>query len=185
MKNAFKLLVALVVLIPAVSLANVEVDKKASTFKWMADKKIGDGHYGMVPLKSAKIESQDGKVTGGEFVINLKDFTVDDLEGEWEQKFLNHIGGPDFFETGKYPTATLKINEVINGKAKGELTIKGKTNSIEVPFKKEGNAYKGTLRFDRTQFNIVYGSGNFFKELAGDRIIKDEVKIDFNVVLKN
>ena len=63
------------------------------------------------------------------------------------------------------------------------LTIKSKTNPIKVSYTKKGKTYSGKLKFDRTKFDMIYGSGNFFKNL-GDKIIHDEVVLDFSVVLK-
>ena len=43
--------------------------------------------------------------------------------------------------------------------------------------------YSGTLKFDRTKFNMKYGSGSFFKNL-GDKMINNEIKIDYVVALE-
>ena len=59
-----------------------------------------------------------------------------------------------------------------------QLTEEGK-----VFYKKDGKAYSGTLVFDRTKFGMIYGSGDFFKGL-GDKMIHNEVKVDFKFVVK-
>lgn len=84
----------------------------------------------------------------------------------------------------KYPTATLIIEKQIGkDQVQGKLTIKDKTNPVTLKFNKSNNEYTGKFTFDRTQYGIIYGSGNFFKELAADKIIKNEVTLDFKVVL--
>ena len=88
----------------------------------------------------------------------------------------------DFFEVSKYPTATLTIESIKNNKAEGKLTIKDKTHPVKIDFATDKNSYKGKMVFDRTKFSMIYKSGNFFKDL-GDKVIYDEVQIDFNVAV--
>lgn len=159
-----------------------DVDLKASTFSWKGTKVTGE-HVGEVKLKSGKVEEKDGKVTSGEFVIDMTTISVKDLEGEWADKFLTHVKTDDFFVVNKYPEAKLVIKSVEGDTYKGDLTIKGKTNPVTFKAKHEGKTYSGKLQFDRTKFDIVYGSGAFFKGL-GDKMIHDQVDVDFKVVLK-
>ena len=89
----------------------------------------------------------------------------------------------DFFQVEKWPTAKLVIKSVKGEKVKGELTIKDKTNPVEFTAKNEKGFYTGTLKFDRTKFGMIYGSGNFFKNL-GDKMIENDVTLDFKVKVK-
>ena len=100
-----------------------------------------------------------------------------------EKKFEEHIKSADFFDVKKYPTSNLKINKVKDGKFFGDLTIKNKTNLVVIPYKKKGKSYTGTMKFDRTKFDMVYGSGNFFKNL-GDKMINDQVTVEFTIITK-
>lgn len=169
-------------LLISLSISAAEVDLSKSKFKWKGTKVTGE-HFGEVPLKSAKVEMKEGKISSGNFVIDLTKMTVTDLQGEWADKFLAHIKNEDFFEVGKYPTAKLVI-EKDNGKTiSGKMTIKDKTNPISIDYKKSGKTYSGKMIFDRTKYNIVYGSGNFFKNL-GDKVIHDKVEVTFTVTLK-
>lgn len=148
--------------------------------KWYGDKVIGGGHYGTVKTLSDKLNYEKGNLSNGTIVVDLKTIDVTDLNGDWKTKFLSHITSGDFFEVNKYPTAKLKINRVKNNIAYGLLTIKNVTKAVKIPYKETDKSVKGTLKFDRTKFNIVYGSNNFFKNL-GDKAIKNEVRIDFNI----
>lgn len=159
-----------------------EVDVSKSEFKWTG-KKVTGKHYGKVPLKSGTVEMKDGKLISGEFVADLKNFTVDDLEGEWAQKFLTHMKSEDFFEMKKYPDAKLKIKSVKGDKATADLTIKGKTNEVKFDIKQEGNTFSGKLVFDRTKFGMIYGSDSFIKNL-GDKAIENDVTVDYKFVVK-
>lgn len=159
-----------------------DVDLKKSSLQWHGSKVTGK-HYGKIFFEKADVKMNDGKISGGEFVVNMKTFTVDDLEGEWEKKFLTHMKSDDFFEVEKYPKSKLKIKSVKDGKATADLTIKDKTNEVTFDLKEKDGAYTGVLKFDRTKFGMIYGSGDFFKNL-GDKMINNEVKVDFKLVLK-
>lgn len=159
-----------------------DVDLKASTLKWEGTKVTGK-HFGKIFFKGAKAEVTDGKLKSGEFVVDMNSFTVDDLSGEWAKKFIDHMKSKDFFVTSKYPTSKLVIKEVKDGVAKGDLTIKGKTNPVSFKVKSEKNTHTGVLKFDRTKFGMTYGSGDFFKGL-GDKMIHNDVTVDFKLVTK-
>ena len=162
-----------------------EVDIKNSSFQWKGSKKIGKFHTGKISLKSAKVKMSKDKIASAELVMDMKSITNEDLEGKWQKKLVGHIKSGDFFDVEKHPTATLSIDKQVGGSAvSGKLTIKGKTNPVKVKFKKNGKAYTGTFKFDRTKFGLTYGSKNFFKKLVGDKIINDEVSIEFKVVTK-
>lgn len=167
--------------IPSILLA-LEVDKAASDFTWHASKITGK-HFGQIYLKETDIKTRGPEFDSGTFVMDMSSFTVLDLSGEWQKKFLEHMKSEDFFDVKKFPTATLQIEKIQKGKVYGKLTLKNQERPISFPVTKKGNKYRGTMTFDRTKFGIVYGSGNFFKEL-GDKVIHDKVTVDFKVVLK-
>lgn len=163
----------------------LDVDPTTSSFKWSATKKVGNGHQGIVKLQTQKSTFNDkGELQSGEYVIDLGSMEVTDLEGEWRDKFLTHVKGADFFDVGQYPTAKLVLSSIKGSKASGELTIKGKTQKVTFDVAKSADSYQGKLVFDRTKFGIVYGAGNFFKELTADKIINNDVTVEFNVTLK-
>lgn len=160
-----------------------DVDMKKSSFTWHGSKVTGK-HYGEVSLKSAKIDlDKKGHISSGELVIDLNSITISDLEGEWAQKFIGHIKSEDFFEVKKFPTAKLVVKSDNGKKITGDLTIKGKTHPVTFDYKKNANVYEGTLEFDRTKFDMIYGSKSFFKSI-GDKAIHNEVKLDFKLALK-
>ena len=177
-----QLLIILSLLGLSFNLQAYEVDTAKSEFKWTG-KKVTGKHFGKLPLKSSKIITEKGKISGGEFVLDITKLTVDDLTGEYKTKFLTHMKSADFFEVEKWPTAKLVISSIKGNKAKGKLTIKDKTHNVEIPFKQKDNAYTGTLTFDRTKYGMIYGSGNFFKGL-GDKMIYNDVTLDFTVNVK-
>ncbi len=165
------------------SVSAAEIDTKASSFKWTG-KKVTGQHHGKLPVKSSKIEEKNGKVVGGEVILDISKMTVEDLSGEYKTKFLTHMKSEDFFQVKKWPTAKLVIDSVKGNKAKGKLTIKDKTHPVDFTYKKDKDYYVGQLVFDRTKFGMIYGSGNFFKNL-GDKMIYNDVTLDFKVKLKD
>jgi polyisoprenoid-binding protein YceI len=159
-----------------------DVDLKKSQFTWKGTKVAGE-HVGHVSLKSATLDLKEGKLTGGEFVIDLATMTTTDLSGEWADKLVGHLKSGDFFNIEKFPTASLKVKSVKGNKVEADLTIKGKTNPVSFDVTQKGKEYSGKLVFDRTKFDMVYNSGNFFKDL-GDKAINNDVSVDFKVVAK-
>lgn len=173
-----------VLLVSLLSLATfgAEVDVKNSVFQWVG-KKVTGQHNGKIFLKSGSIELEKEALKGGSFVIDVNTVTVEDLSGEWKDKFLTHMKSADFFTVDKFPEAKLVIKSVKGDEVSADLTIKGKTNPVSFKYKKDGKAYSGQLVFDRTKFDMVYGSGDFFKGL-GDKMIYNDVTVDFKIVTK-
>lgn len=162
-----------------------ELDPANTNFTWKASKKTGSTHSGPISLKEGKPTfDKKGNFTGGEFIMDLNAFDVTDLEGEWKTKFIGHIKSPDFFDTEKFPTAKLVIESIKGDKVNGKLTLKDKTEAVSFNAKKDKKSFTGTLTFDRTKWGLIYGSGNFFKELTADKIISDNVSVDFKVSFK-
>lgn len=178
-----KAIVALIVTLVAISAFGAEIDHKKSKITWRGSKITGDYHIGQMFIKSSNLKLDGDKFINGDVTLDLKTFTVSNLEGEWATKFLNHMKSKDFFNVKKHPTAKLKITSVGNNQASGNLTIMGKTQKVSFPFRKSTDKYVGKLSFDRTKFGMVYGSGNFFKNL-GDKVINDLIEVDFEIFVK-
>lgn len=166
-------------------------DVKASQLKWLG-KKVTGQHEGTLLLKSGTVVVDNHEIKNAEFVIDMGSIKNSDIDdNKMNKKLVGHLKSEDFFDVAKYPTATLKVTQAKkvsenNYKVKGDLTIKGETHEVSFPVKvdtsKETHAV-GTIEIDRTQWNIRYGSGKFFKGL-GDKMIKDKFEVSFDVVLK-
>ena len=173
--------------------ASYTVDTEASTVKWKGYKVTGQ-HFGSVSLKSGSLKFDDGKLSGGEFVIDMTSITVEDLKGGGAKKLGNHLKSKDFFGVDKYPTTTLKITKVVpygskSGKYKilADLTIKETTQSIKFfanISEKEGSVTADAkITVDRSDFGVKYGSGSFFSNL-GDKTIYDEFDLEISLTAK-
>lgn len=160
----------------------VEIDKEQSSLVWKGTKVTGE-HTGHLSFKNGDAKIKDGNLVGGEFEVDLNSLTVTDLEGEWAQKFLGHMKSGDFFEVEKYPTSKLKITSVKGKTITGDLTIKDKTHPITFDYDKNGGAFVGSFKFDRTKYGMIYNSGNFFKDL-GDKLVHNDVLVNFKLFPK-
>ncbi len=176
-----KLLLILTIL--STTVFSAELDKNKSIITWRAGKITGDFHEGQIFPISSKLKLKKGKLLNGEIIMNLKDFTVTDLEGKWAKKFLTHVKSEDFFNITKHPSAKLLITSTKGNTATGNLTIMGKTQEVSFPLLKFSNKFIGKLSFDRTKFGMIYGSGNYFKNL-GDKVVNDIVEVDFEIFIK-
>ena len=165
----------------------IKVNTDASSLIWTGYK-LTSSHEGTIQLKSGELEIKDGKLVGGEFIIDMTSIKNTDIEDEeYRDKLDKHLKDDDFFGVEKYSEAKLRITKVIAPKTEGEnyqitadLTIKGITHSInfssEVKINNDAFLATSTIKFDRTKWDIKYNSGSFFDDL-GDYMILDEVQL--------
>lgn len=173
-----------------------KIDTKASVVSWKGAKKMGSSHHGGISVKEGDVTfDKKGQLTAGSVVIDMATLTNEDLKdsAEYQKKLVGHLSSEDFFNVAKFPTATFKVTGVTaksktEATVKGELTMIGKTNPIEFPIKMTVDKGVATgealVKIDRTKWGLKYGSGNFFKELAGDKIINDEFELNLKLVAK-
>lgn len=179
-----KLLMALGTLLLSTSLFAAEVvkniDVSKSTLEWTGSKIVGK-HTGHLKFKSGNLKFNGEKFSGGEFVVDMTSLTNDDLSGDMNAKLVGHLKSPDFFDVEKYKESTLKITEVkMKSKdlysVKAALTIKGKTAPVSFEAKFDKNKASTALTYDRTTYDVRYGSGKFFENL-GDKVIHDNIDL--------
>lgn len=128
----------------------------------------------------------------------MNTITVEDItDEESNQKLTAHLSSADFFDVKKYATSKFEITGVEklqevdaegnNYKIMGNLTIKDITKNITIPanVSMDENQFTAEAKFsiDRTEWNIQYGSGKFFKGL-GDKMINDAIDFELNLVAK-
>ena len=153
------------------------VNTEASNITWRAYKVTGS-HEGTINLASGNLDFDGTTLTGGAFVVDMTTINTTDLEGEYKQKLDGHLHSEDFFGTATHKTASLEITSVTaSGKnaysATGNLTIKNITKEVNFTLSVYGSKATASLKVDRSQFDIRYGSGSFFDNL-GDKTIYDE-----------
>ena len=184
MKNRFLDKAAPVMVFTTVTTPSVKryVDVESSQIEWTG-KKIAGTHRGTIKLEKGFLNlSNEGKLTGGKFVMDMNSIVVTDLEGEYKEQLEGHLSNDDFFGVANHPNSTLEITDVAekSGNAyavTGDLTIKGKTEPVEFELDVIEETATGRVAIDRTKYGIRYGSGSFFNNL-GDKTISNNFILD-------
>lgn len=159
------------------------VDVEASTIEWTGKKITGSSHHGTIQLKDGFLKlTEEGQLTGGEFIMDMNTITVTDLSGENKEKLEGHLNNDDFFGVNNHPTAKLVITEATKKSGNvysvtGDLTIKGKTEPVTFDMNVNNDTATAQVAIDRTKFGIRYGSGSFFDNL-GDNTINNNFTLD-------
>lgn len=152
--------------------ATLTVSTEKSRVDWVASKKSGF-HTGNFPLKSGQVQVDGGKLTGGQFVIDLANLKVTDAGGG--DKLTGHLKSADFFDVAKFAEARYEITAVNYTGAgtadiSGSLTVKG----VSVPVKlqaqirnadENGFFAQAFLSLDKTLIGITYGAGNISNDV--------------------
>lgn len=168
---------------------NYTLDVATSSLKWRGENIVGKKHEGAILVKRGNITISGGELTGGEIVIDMNSIKDTDLSGDDKAKLETHLKSADFFDTSKFNEATYTI---VSGKktnaiaydVKGKLTIKGITHDVDCKMVVAPNGQDinvgGGFVFDRSQFDVRYGSDKFFDNL-GNNMIKNEVIMTVNL----
>jgi len=175
---------------PSSSVVSFNVDTTASFVKWTAYKVTGK-HFGKVKLQSGSLKMNKTKLVGGTFVVDMTTLAIEDIQGEYADKLKGHLMSDDFFSVEKNKTATFEITKAtatdkMGGyKVDGNLTIKGITKPISFTSKITNDGAKvsstSTIKIDRTNYDIKYGSKKFFESI-GDKAIYDEFDLEVTLV---
>jgi len=169
---------------------NYSVDIKKSNLKWTGSKITGSNHFGNISLSEGQIKIDHGKLVNAKFVVNMNTITCTDIKKEKKAQYLvDHLKNEDFFDVKNHENSRLnliKAEKNDNGyKVLAELVIKGITKPVEFDLnmeKRDGTIlFSGKLIFDRTKYDIRYGSGSFFDDL-GDKAINDDVELEFRII---
>lgn len=161
-----------------------DVKIKDSALTWVGSKVTGS-HEGTIELKSGYLTLDNNDLVGGEFVIDMTTIVCTDLSGKGKAGIESHLKSDDFFSVDEFPTASLTILDVKKRgldqyQVNANITIKGMTQEIMFDAEIKEKTAKAKLVIDRTEFGIIYKSGNFFEEIA-DKAIYDEFKLSIEL----
>jgi rhodanese-related sulfurtransferase/polyisoprenoid-binding protein YceI len=173
-----------------------EIDLAESRVQWIG-RNLLNKHEGSIGLKSGILRFEDGRLACGEFVFNMRDLACADLrDTPLHGVLIAHLGSHDFFDVDSHPEGRFVITKVEPTKnpsagapnlaIHGELTLKGVTHPVEFAavsgLTAEGRlAAQAVISFDRTLWNVLYGSGKFFRNLGG-HLVNDLVEIHLRIV---
>ena len=161
------------------------VDTAVSTIAWHG-KKVTGAHTGSIELQSGDLIINEGKLTGGSFVIDMTSLENKDIaDPEFKGKLENHLKSDDFFAVEKYPTSKFEITEVKDlGNDRlsiaGNLTLRDSTKNITYEAQViESSADKFAAKAD---FNINRKDWGVAYEGMKDDLISDEINFKIDLV---
>jgi polyisoprenoid-binding protein YceI len=165
-------------------------NKEISEVIWEGRKLTGT-HYGKLKLEDGNLIVADGKILRGNVVVNMSTLTCSDIQDpNSNADLVGHLKASDFFHVEMFPHAILEIRSTKSlGENKikviGSLSIKGQSHPISFDAKIESLdasavTAKGKIIFDRTKYDIKYGSSLF--GAAADKAIADKVVLDVTIV---
>jgi polyisoprenoid-binding protein YceI len=162
------------------------VDGSQSNIDWTG-KKVTGAHNGTIDIKSGELTVDEGKLSGGSFIIDTTSINILDItDPDTNQQFAGHLFSADFFSTENFPEASFVITSTDQlasdtYQITGDLTIKGITHqvSFRAQVHMSGNAVtaSGKVIVDRTLYDMKFRSGNFFTNL-GDTLIYNEFELE-------
>lgn len=166
-----------------------------SHVEWIGTKIVGS-HNGTIEIQKGQLAVYNGKLTAASLTMDMRSIKNTDLKDPgYNKKLVGHLKSDDFFGVEKYPKAYFKAVKFVpavnagpsqnNYMVFGELTIKGITQKIEFPatviLKQNKLLVEGKLVFDRSKFNVRYGSSSFFDSL-GNKAIDDDIQLNFSLI---
>ncbi len=171
----------------------------AATFKisegsifWSGQPAIGKAHNGTIRVSGGELLVNQGRLLSGLVGIDMNSITVTDINDGGERRDLEgHLKHSDFFEVQNYPTGEFKFDEVLpsnqpdfNWVISGQLTLKGKTNPVNIPVKMTVNgdelvASSPAFHINRTQWGINFRSG--LLGTSADKLIQDMIILSLQV----
>jgi rhodanese-related sulfurtransferase/polyisoprenoid-binding protein YceI len=158
----------------------------------------GSKHWGRLQLKSGELRFDEGRLVEGEMEIDMNSITNLNLEdGPMRGVLEDHLKSDDFFDVERFPSASIKLlsTESIPDACKGlpnlrvrcQLTMKGISNELEflaaTGLNGDGHwTVQANFDFDRTKWDVIYGSGRFFRNL-GMHLVNDLISVELKLVV--
>jgi polyisoprenoid-binding protein YceI len=170
----------------------VKVINTKSTIYWVG-RKVTGAHNGTIAIKEGSLIFDGTRLTAGKFIIDMTSIKILDVtDPATNAQFAGHLASDDFFATEKFPEASFEISSAVpktkeEYEIKGQLTIKGMTHpaifTAGITFNDEGLNATGQILVDRTNYDIRFRSGNFFKDL-GDTLIYNDFELNIRLTAK-
>lgn len=164
-----------------------EIAVTSSNIDWTG-RKVTGAHNGTIAIKKGSLTVTDGKLSGGQFIIDTTSIKILDItDPATNAQFAGHLASPDFFAIEQYPEASFEIATVNNNHIEGYLTIKGITSPVgfdaSVQIAENSLTTTGKIMIDRTKYGIKFRSGNFFKDL-GDTLIYNDFDLQVSITAR-
>ncbi|TDO23786.1 YceI family protein [Pedobacter duraquae] len=167
------------------------IDSKESVIKWKGSSLNGlNAQAGYIYLSKGELRIENGQLVGGTVEVDMN--TIEDKNHGRDNKLVNHLKDPDFFEVKRFPFSTISITRVnsVNSDHKqvtANLTIKGITKPVAFQTKTEitDETIKANAKLviDRTKWDVRYKSAKFYANLA-NQTMSDSIEFDIQIVAK-
>jgi polyisoprenoid-binding protein YceI/rhodanese-related sulfurtransferase len=173
-----------------------QLDIEKSTIKWTGAN-LSNSHSGTLRFVEGVFQLRQGEFVDAKFQIDMQSLACDDInDAKTNRMLLEHLSSEDFFDVAKYPTAKFQLTaaKVLppgtpgspNYEMNGRLTLKGVTDQVTFPAvvgRSGPNLIAGQahLEFDRTRWDVQYGSGKFFAFL-GQHLVNDWVHLHLIII---
>jgi polyisoprenoid-binding protein YceI len=174
------------------------VDAAQSLVLW-SGRNMNSIHRGTLNIKEGRIERAGNDSIKGTITIDMTSIANTDLaDSAWNKMLVAHLNSTDFFDTAAYPEAKITVkqskrttgdgNGVPNFMLTSDLAIKNVTQEIIFPAcvgVDEEGVFKAHAHFDfdRTLWNVKYGSAKFFKQL-GMHLVDDIISLDLKIIAR-
>jgi len=178
-----------------------QADVESSKITWIGTKPTG-AHDGTIAISGGQVMVNNGRITGGEMVIDMNSIVVLDLtDPATNERLRGHLLSADFFEVETYPEARFVFTSVeeytgeqtgnieFTHTVSGNLTMKDATRNVSFPARveiKDGaiKAVSDKFIIDRSEWNVRYGSRRFFDNLR-DNFIHDDIVLEIHFHAKS
>ncbi|WP_353130769.1 YceI family protein [Parapedobacter pyrenivorans] len=165
--------------------SELTVDTALSNVEWTG-RKVSGQHHGHVKIKSGELTVDEGKLVGGNFVIDLTSINNLDLEGEYKGKLEGHLKSADFFDVENHPEATFEITEVKDGAEAGAVVIAGNLTirgvSKNITFDAQVEESSDTALKATADFNIAREDWGVSYKGQADDLISKEINLKVKLV---
>lgn len=164
------------------------IDAAASSITWNGTHVVGDDdHSGTLNLSEGTLSVQDGKITGGNFTIDMTSIAVtDEMPEDKKANLIGHLAqSGDFFNVTKYPTAKFEITKVEGDAVSGNLTMLDSTHNVTfntIVSIEDGKLTARTedFTFDRTLWGITFMSTSI-EGMVKEKALSDDITISINL----
>lgn len=167
------------------------IDTKESVVRWKGSNLNGlNTQTGYVYISKGELMIENERVTGGIIEVDMN--TIEDKNHGSDNKLVNHLKDPDFFDVKRFPFSTISITRVTSGNGENKnvtanLTIKGITHPVA--FQTKAEIMDGIIKtdaklvIDRTKWDVRYKSAKFYDNLA-NQTMSDSIEFHIQIVAK-
>ncbi len=186
---------------PALEDRAYAVDPEQSMVGWVGRSLVGTHSGTMALLPGGTITLHGARVVAGRFDLDMASIRdVDLTDTKMKQMLHDHLASDDFFDVARYPTASFQLEGATeiagatpgepNYTVRGRFTLKGVKKPLAFqamigrsPTGDGSLVARANFDLDRTEWNVLYGSGKFYEKL-GRNLVSDLITLDLKIVAR-